>query len=60
MGKWSDISVNKRPLRAWLSRLLVKILSIRVAECEVILVGCVIKGKNILVYIISKNLLVNS
>jgi hypothetical protein len=48
MGRWSDISVNKRPLRVWLSRLLVKILSITVAECEVILVGCVIKGKNLL------------
>ena len=43
-----------------LLKLLVQILSISIAVLEIILVGRVINGKNILEYIISKNSPVDS
>ena len=49
------MSANNRPLLERSKKLLAKILSINVAVCEVILEGRVIKGKNILEYIPSRN-----
>ena len=49
------MSVNNKPLLERSKKLFAKILSINVAVCEVILEGRVIKGKNILEYIPSRN-----
>jgi len=49
------MSVTRRPDLAMSSKLFVKILSIRVAVCEVSLVGLVISGTNDLENITSKN-----
>ena len=53
--RWLEMSVNSRPLAEQLLGSFVKILSISVAEFEVILVGCEINGKNDLEDIMSKN-----
>ena len=58
IGKWSDMSLRKRPLIEGLNGSFVKILSISEALCAVILVGRVISGKNNLEYKVSKNSLV--
>ena len=55
IGRSSDIAQNISPLTDKLFKLFVKILSISVAVLEVILVGRVINGKNILEYIVSNN-----
>ena len=60
MGKWAEISQNNIPfvLSSIFSISLVKMLSINVAVCCVILVGLNISGKNEDVNICSRNLLV--
>ena len=60
MGKWAEISQNNIPfvLSSRFSISLVKMLSINVAVCCVILVGLNISGKNEDVNICSRNLLV--
>ena len=55
IGRWSEMSVNSKPLAEQLFGSFVKILSISVAEFEVILVGREINGKNDLENIMSKN-----
>jgi hypothetical protein len=55
----NDMSVKNKPLKAWFTKLLENMLSISVAVFDVILVGRVIKGKNELEYIISRNSFVN-
>ena len=45
IGKWSDMSLRKRPLIEGLNGSFVKILSISEALCAVILVEHVISGK---------------
>ena len=59
MGRWSEMSLKIIPftLESILSILLVKILSIRVAVCSVILVGLVIIGQKEEVKSCSLNLL---
>lgn len=47
MGIWSEISVHRSPFNDLsMSKMLVRILSISVAECEVMRVGFVINGIN--------------
>ena len=56
IGRWSDVSHNISPLTERLFILFVKIISsISVAVLELILVGRVTSGINVLEYIISKN-----
>ena len=55
IGRWSEVSLTKRPQLTQSSRLFVKVLSIKVAECGVILVGLVISGTNIREYNTSRN-----
>ena len=46
MEKWSDMSVGIMPEKSCsVDGILVRMLSMRVAECGVILVGLVIKGE---------------
>ena len=46
MIRYTDISVTKIPEVCWVSSELVKMLSMRVADVLVILVGLVMRGKN--------------
>ena len=55
IGRWSGISVNRKPLAEQLLGSFVKILTISVAGLEVILVGREINGKNDPDNIMSKN-----
>ena len=58
IGKWSDMSLRKRPLIEGRSGSFVKMLSINEGLFAVIQVGRVISGKNILEYNKSKKSLV--
>ena len=55
IGRWSEMSVKNSPLLDLSKNWLTKMLSIKVAEWQVILVGRVINGKNIFEYSASKN-----